>query len=94
MVLVHGSGPHDRDETIGPNRPFRDLAEGLAGTGKTTAAVERMMAMLRGGVPGSELLVLLPQRTLAPAYEKALRARGAPPGSEVPSSQSAASGSA
>jgi dienelactone hydrolase len=32
-VLVHGSGPHDRDETIGPNKPFRDLAWGLASQG-------------------------------------------------------------
>ena len=30
VVLVHGSGPNDRDETIGPNKPFRDLAWGLA----------------------------------------------------------------
>jgi alpha-beta hydrolase superfamily lysophospholipase len=30
VVLVHGSGPHDRDQTIGPNRPFLDLARGLA----------------------------------------------------------------
>ena len=30
VVLVHGSGPNDRDETIGPNKPFRDLAHGLA----------------------------------------------------------------
>jgi len=30
VVLVHGSGPNDRDETIGPNQPFRDLAWGLA----------------------------------------------------------------
>lgn len=30
VVLVHGSGSHDRDETIGPNKPFRDLAHGLA----------------------------------------------------------------
>ncbi len=30
IVLVHGSGPNDRDETIGPNKPFRDLAQGLA----------------------------------------------------------------
>ena len=29
LVLVHGSGPHDRDETIGPNKPFRDLSDGL-----------------------------------------------------------------
>jgi pimeloyl-ACP methyl ester carboxylesterase len=30
VVLVHGSGAHDADETIGPNKPFRDIAFGLA----------------------------------------------------------------
>jgi hypothetical protein len=33
VVLVHGSGPNDRDETIGPNKPFKDLALGLASRG-------------------------------------------------------------
>jgi hypothetical protein len=33
VVMVHGSGPHDRDETIGPNKVFKDLAEGLAANG-------------------------------------------------------------
>ena len=33
VVLVHGSGPNDRDESIGPNKPFRDIAEGLASQG-------------------------------------------------------------
>jgi dienelactone hydrolase len=33
VVFLHGSGPHDRDETIGPNTPFKDLAEGLAARG-------------------------------------------------------------
>lgn len=33
VVLVHGSGAHDRDETIGPNRPFLDIARGLAAQG-------------------------------------------------------------
>ena len=33
VVIVHGSGPHDRDGTIGPNRPYRDLAEGLVAAG-------------------------------------------------------------
>ena len=33
VVLVHGSGPEDRDETIGANKPFRDLAWGLATQG-------------------------------------------------------------
>ncbi len=30
VVLVHGSGPNDRDEGIGPNKMFKDLAWGLA----------------------------------------------------------------
>jgi hypothetical protein len=38
VVLVHGSGAHDRDQTIGPNKPFLDLARGLA---------ERGIAVLR-----------------------------------------------
>ncbi|MBF0547730.1 MAG: DUF3887 domain-containing protein [Candidatus Riflebacteria bacterium] len=29
IVLVHGSGPNDRDETCGFSRPFKDLAYGL-----------------------------------------------------------------
>jgi fermentation-respiration switch protein FrsA (DUF1100 family) len=33
LVLVHGSGPQDRDETLGPNKPFADLACGLATRG-------------------------------------------------------------
>ncbi len=41
LVLVHGSGPHDRDETIGPNRPFRDLADGLAARGIAVLRYEK-----------------------------------------------------
>ncbi|OEC85119.1 MULTISPECIES: alpha/beta hydrolase [Methanobacterium] len=33
LVLVHGSGPNDRDETIGPNKIFKDIAWGLASKG-------------------------------------------------------------
>lgn len=33
VIFVHGSGPADRDETLGPNKPFRDLAQGLAQQG-------------------------------------------------------------
>ena len=33
IVLVHGSGPNDMDETIGVNKPFSDLAYGLASKG-------------------------------------------------------------
>src|SRR4051794_36392117 len=41
VVLVHGSGPHDRDETIGPNKPFRDLAWGLATRGIAVLRYEK-----------------------------------------------------
>jgi len=33
IILVHGSGPNDEDETVGPNKPFEDLAWGLASHG-------------------------------------------------------------
>lgn len=33
VVLIHGSGPNDRDETVMSNKPFRDLAWGLATQG-------------------------------------------------------------
>jgi dienelactone hydrolase len=41
VVLVHGSGPHDRDETIGPNRPFKDLAWALASRGVAVLRYEK-----------------------------------------------------
>lgn len=42
VVLVHGSGPNDRDETILANKPFRDLAWGLATKG---IAVPRLFSV-------------------------------------------------
>jgi len=33
VVFVHGSGPNDKDESVGPNKIFRDLAKGLASQG-------------------------------------------------------------
>ena len=41
LVLVHGSGPEDRDETIGANKPFRDLAWGLAAKGVAVLRYEK-----------------------------------------------------
>jgi dienelactone hydrolase len=56
VVLVAGSGPNDRDETIGPNKPLRDLAWGLASNGvavlradkRTLIHGARMMALPGG----------------------------------------------
>ncbi len=41
VVLVHGSGPNDRDETILANKPFRDLAWGLATNGIAALRYEK-----------------------------------------------------
>jgi dienelactone hydrolase len=40
-VLVHGSGPNDADESLGPNKPFRDLALGLAAHGVATSRYDK-----------------------------------------------------
>ncbi|MEZ5463767.1 MAG: alpha/beta fold hydrolase [Lysobacteraceae bacterium] len=41
VVLVHGSGAQDRDETIGPNRVFLDIARGLAAQGIAVLRYEK-----------------------------------------------------
>lgn len=41
VVLVHGSGAHDRDESIGPNKPFLDIARGLAARGIAVLRYEK-----------------------------------------------------
>jgi fermentation-respiration switch protein FrsA (DUF1100 family) len=41
VVLAHGSGPLDRDESIGPNKPFCDLAWGLAASGFAVLRYEK-----------------------------------------------------
>jgi hypothetical protein len=57
------------------NRPVdgRIFLEGPAGTGKTTAGVARLLHLLDQDVPGSSILLVVPQRTLAVPYYDALR---------------------
>jgi uncharacterized protein len=69
VVLLGGSGPNDRDETIGRNKPFKDLAWGLASRGvavlrfdKVTYAHGREVAQDRGFTVADEYL---PQATAA-----------------------------
>jgi hypothetical protein len=53
IVLVHGSGPNDRDETLGPNKPFRDLAWGLADRGIAVLRYEKRTRRYPGRVAGN-----------------------------------------
>jgi uncharacterized protein len=41
LVLVHGSGPQDEDETVAANKPFRDLALGLGSRGIVVLRYEK-----------------------------------------------------
>lgn len=41
VVLVHGSGAHDADQSIGPNKIFRDIAWGLASEGIAVLRYEK-----------------------------------------------------
>jgi Dienelactone hydrolase and related enzymes len=41
VILVHGSGPNDRNESIGPNEPFKDIAWGLASKGIAALRYEK-----------------------------------------------------
>jgi dienelactone hydrolase len=51
VVLVHGSGPNDRDETVGGNRPFRDLAWGLASQGVAVLRYDKRTKVYGGSLP-------------------------------------------
>lgn len=41
VILLHGSGPNDQDEGIGPNKMFKDLAVGLANFGIATLRYDK-----------------------------------------------------
>jgi hypothetical protein len=49
------------------------FVEGPAGSGKTTAGVSRLVHVLEAEVAASEVLLLVPQRTLATPYQEALQ---------------------
>jgi hypothetical protein len=56
---------------------------GPPGSGKTTLAVRRLQHLLEQGIPSEQILILVPQRTLATPFLKALRSSEAPPGGMV-----------
>ena len=76
VVLVGGSGAGDRDETVGPNKLFRDLAVGLADLGIASVRYDK-----RTGVDGGKtarLATFTPTQEYVPdavAAIKLVRAR-------------------
>ncbi len=56
----------------------RVFLSGPAGTGKTTTGVERLLHLMESGVPGHQILVLVPQRTIARPYYEVLQSPRVP----------------
>ena len=56
---------------------------GPAGTGKSTAGVERLRYLLANGIPGESILVLTPQRTLQEPYLEIIHSPETRAGGEV-----------
>ena len=54
IVLVHGSGPNDRDETIFATKVFKDLAEGLASHGIAVLRYEKRTKLYGARVAGMQ----------------------------------------
>jgi len=69
LVLVHGSGPLDRDETIGPNRPFRDLASGLASRGVAVLRYDKRTLVYGARLAAQRDRLTLHDETVADAVE-------------------------
>lgn len=52
VVIVHGSGPNDRDGTLGLNKPYRDIAHGLATQGIAVLRYDKRTYVYREPIPG------------------------------------------
>ena len=65
-------------------RPFesKTLLTGQAGSGKSTAAVERLKLMVGNGIPARSILILVPQRSLGISYARAIQSPEFPAGGE------------
>lgn len=57
VLLLAGSGAHDRDETVGPNKPLRDLADGLAAAGIASLRYDKRTLVYGAQIAGKNLTV-------------------------------------
>lgn len=53
VVFVHGSGPADMDESVGAQKPFKDLAVGLASKGVASIRYVKRTAIYAGEFKGA-----------------------------------------
>lgn len=67
VVLVHGSGPQDRDETTFGVKPFRDLAHGLASKGVAVLRYDKRTFVHSQKLGANILKLTIQEETVADA---------------------------
>jgi len=72
IVLVHGSGPNDRDETLGPNKVFKDLAWGLATNGIAVLRYEKRTRQCPNEMIGAMATLTVNEETVQDAVAAAV----------------------
>ena len=78
VVLVHGSGPQDRDETLPPNKPFRDLAWGLASQGIAVLRYEKRTKVYADRLRGEREAITVKEEVIDDALEAVALLRDRP----------------
>jgi len=78
VVLVHGSGPNDRDETVGAEKPFCDLGLGLASRGIAVLRYDKRTKVYAEKLRGALATFTVKEETLDDAHEAVKAARAQP----------------
>lgn len=79
VILVHGSGPANRDEAGGPNKPFRQIAHGLAQRGIASIRYDKRTYVYRQQ-PTGEGKELTPEEEVVEDALSAIRLAKETPG--------------
>jgi fermentation-respiration switch protein FrsA (DUF1100 family) len=64
LVLVHGSGPNNRDEGGGPSAPFKDLAWGLASRGIAVLRYDKRTLVYQDELTASGGMITVQEETV------------------------------
>jgi dienelactone hydrolase len=76
VVLVHGSGPNDRDQTVAALKPFRDLAWGLATRGISVLRYEKRTKEYSTRYASKKLTITPQEETIDDALTAVKQLRG------------------
>ena len=75
VVLVHGSGPGDRDESVGAEKPFRDLGAGLASRGVAVLRYDKRTKVYGAKLASAPGSLTVKEETVDDALEAVKTAR-------------------